>query len=332
VDPDCDVGTVCSRLGVCCPNDRTCDIVRCPTGARDPDCTNTDFCRRFGECCDDDRCSTHIVCPTDDPDCAFCGILDTTCIQGCVPADPDCDESDAEFGSVSGLVLDARDGMPVAGAVVTIADSGQSATTGADGSFLIETVPAGANTIQVQHPDYLAATTPVTVAADRDTPTVVGLVRSMAGTNNITVILSWGAEPSDLDLHVSGPKGGGSRFHVYYSNQDPVTFAFLDLDNTSSFGPETTTITDLGDGTYFAGEYRIWVHNYSSDPGFAASGATVTVFARGRQLAQFTANFASGNSDHDLWRVADLDIQADGSVSVSRTHQTFAEGDENVEF
>jgi len=52
------------------------------------------------------------------------------------------------------------------------------------------------------------------------------------GNGAIKVALTWGAEP-DLDLHIYEPNGT----HVYYSNRQGVS-GFLDVDDTSSFGPE----------------------------------------------------------------------------------------------
>ena len=52
------------------------------------------------------------------------------------------------------------------------------------------------------------------------------------GSGAITVTLTWGAEP-DVDLHVTEPSGS----HVYYEAMQGMS-GFLDLDDTSSFGPE----------------------------------------------------------------------------------------------
>ena len=49
------------------------------------------------------------------------------------------------------------------------------------------------------------------------------------------VILTWGSSPSDLDSHLEGP-----GYHVFYSNKTGKN-AELDVDDTTSYGPETVT-------------------------------------------------------------------------------------------
>ena len=95
-DPDCSNAAICGAKGFCCEGDQVCDIQRC--NELDPDCTNFLFCDRLDACCDDDdRCDTSadgLACPTEDADCSFCGVADDVCIEDCVPADPDCPDSE----------------------------------------------------------------------------------------------------------------------------------------------------------------------------------------------------------------------------------------------
>jgi uncharacterized protein YfaP (DUF2135 family) len=75
-------------------------------------------------------------------------------------------------------------------------------------------------------------------------------------------VLYWGELPSDLDSHLVGPDVSGEKFHIYYSNMsyysNDVKMADLDLDDVSSYGPETTTIYSPTDGMY-----AFYVHNYT---------------------------------------------------------------------
>ena len=74
------------------------------------------------------------------------------------------------------------------------------------------------------------------------------------------VILTWGNTPSDLDSHCSGPILAGGRFHIYYSDRDEPDEAILDLDDTTSFGPETVTIRRFNATGEF---YYYTIHNYT---------------------------------------------------------------------
>jgi hypothetical protein len=84
------------------------------------------------------------------------------------------------------------------------------------------------------------------------------------GSGDLTrIVLTWGLNPSDLDSHLTGPAIGGDRFHVYFVNrtysEGGVTYAELDVDDVSSFGPETISIYEQ-----IAGTYRYSVHDYTN--------------------------------------------------------------------
>src|SRR5690606_13893163 len=59
------------------------------------------------------------------------------------------------------------------------------------------------------------------------------------------IVLTWGSTPRDLDSHLTGTLDSEQLFHVcYYSRKyivDGEIMAELDLDDTSSYGPETVT-------------------------------------------------------------------------------------------
>lgn len=331
-DPDCADESDCEY---CCPNDGICDIATCPTEQYefDLDCTNADYCQRLQVCCDDDRCdSAAFPCPEVDYDCGFCGVLDDVCIAECSPPDPDCPESGVELGDVQGFVVHAVTGIALSGAVVAVVDSGQTSTTDTAGAFLIENVPAGPNTLTASLEGFISASVPITVTASGVTSSTIGLVPMGAGDTKITVVLSWQNEPRDLDLHLSGPTSSGDRFHLAYFNRNPVEHACLDLDDTSSFGPETATISSLSDGTFVAGHYHVWVHNYSNTPEFDVSSASVTVYAGGVQLDQYEVVHAAGSSALDIWRVVNVDVSASGAVNLNDVQQRLLEGDQNAEY
>jgi hypothetical protein len=107
----------------------------------------------------------------------------------------------------------------------------------------------------------------------------------------ITVTLTWGEEP-DVDLHAFEPDGS----HVFYINKQGTSGA-LDVDDTSSFGPEHYTVSCAN---LVAGTYKFGV-NY-----FAGSGpetATVNVEA-GSQTRTFTVDLvdavASAGNDSPI--------------------------------
>lgn len=101
--------------------------------------------------------------------------------------------------------------------------------------------------------------------------------------NQLRIVLTWGSTPRDLDSHLSIALNNGSNGYVYYANKsyriNSTEVANLDLDDTSSYGPETTTIYTEIDGIF---TFR--VHDYtnggsSSSQALANSGAIVSVYS-----------------------------------------------------
>ncbi|MGE3509922.1 MAG: hypothetical protein AB7N65_13670, partial [Vicinamibacterales bacterium] len=111
----------------------------------------------------------------------------------------------------------------------------------------------------------------------------------------------------------------GTRFHCYYANRTPVGYVALDVDDTSGFGPETITIGQVS-GAFIPGTYNYYVHHYSGTGDFSTSGAIVTVFSLGSQVAQFRASNATGTMSR-YWSVCALTISAGGAVSVAPAQQ-----------
>ena len=74
-------------------------------------------------------------------------------------------------GSIAGTVTNAADGTPVSGATVVI-DTGESTTTGDDGSYSITGVPTGDRSVTASATGFESQTKPATVNED-PTPTTV---------------------------------------------------------------------------------------------------------------------------------------------------------------
>ena len=90
----------------------------------------------------------------------------------------------------------------------------------------------------------------------------------------ISLQLTWGASPSDLDSHAWVP-GPNSYYQVYYANRGTLSsapYTRLDQDITSGYGPETITINQFSNGTT-----NYSVYNYTGNPSITASSATVVV-------------------------------------------------------
>ena len=211
-------------------------------------------------------------------------------------------------GTLQGTVTNAQNGNPIAGATVNV--GGITATTNASGQFTM-TVPAGSRTVTTSASGFNTRTDTVTVTAGAATTVNPSLVPTSVGAG-VSVVLTWGAQPSDLDSHLVGPNGSGGRFHCYYANRTPVPFVTLDVDDTSAFGPETITVAQQA-GAFVAGTYNYYIHNYSGSPGFDVSSAVITVFAGGTQVAQYAVSAATGTPTSPYWSVFGFTLTASGA-------------------
>lgn len=222
-------------------------------------------------------------------------------------------------GTLTGTVSNASNGQPIAGA--TVAVGGVSAVTNASGVYTIANAPAGTRTVQTSASGFTTRTDTVNIVAGSSTTFSTALVPTSVGTG-VSTVLTWGAQPSDLDSHLVGPNGSGGRFHCYYGNTNPVPFVSLDVDDTSAFGPETITVSQVS-GSFVAGTYNYYIHNYSGSPEFNVSNAVVTVFSSGAQVAQYQVGGASGSPTSDYWSVFGFTLTASGAGSSITPVQQF---------
>ncbi len=210
---------------------------------------------------------------------------------------------------IAGLTLQVRAGINNVATGTVI----QTITTTTNGGYILSNMEAGSYTITVidnrvlanEDLRYETSYFNVKIIAGATISNQNGSVYNNADFDTLKIVLEWGSTPSDLDSHLTGPVSSASsnRYHVYYSNKDQYN-ANLDRDDTSSYGPETTTI-ELGN---VKGVYRFSVHDYSNkgstnSRGIANSGATVKVYAGNRLLATYYAPDSSGT----LWTVFEYD-------------------------
>ena len=86
--------------------------------------------------------------------------------------------------------------------------------------------------------------------------------------------------------------------HVYFDHKNVVrgnvNICNLDVDDTTSYGPETTTLRASGNRPYY-----FFVHKYAGSGTVAASGAQLRIY-RGSELLQ-TMNVPSGGGGGIIW-------------------------------
>ena len=177
-----------------------------------------------------------------------------------------------------------------------------SGHTDENGDFIINNIPYGQYTALLTKDGYIS--THLNMKIDANSNDTYDLSMSpILPQNELRIVLTWGQTPSDLDSHLVKIKDGEKKYHVYYSNKRPTSEANLDRDDTSSYGPETVTITNLdGNATY-----KYYVHDYSTYSGNTGtalenSGATVKVYW-GDRIYTYNVPSQPGTA----WKVFEID-------------------------
>lgn len=129
---------------------------------------------------------------------------------------------------------------------------------------------------------------------------------------SVSIELTWGAAPEDLDAHLWGPSDiEDGQFHLSYDEMLIVVndaVVSLDVDDTENFGPEIITVPRFP----LPGIYSYCVHHFSGSQTMLDSPVRV-VLNIGDEQTIFSPQLASGdfNGEEDLWCVFSLEVDVD---------------------
>ena len=214
--------------------------------------------------------------------------------------------------TVSGTVKDAATGKAVSNAQVD-ARSGKNNRTGTivastktdnNGAYALN-LPKGDYTLQITKKNFVGYFVNVALTGNK---TVSTPITQTLADSKYRIVLSWGSAPKDLDLHVTGPTNGTTRFHTYWSKRkytlNGFVLSLLDVDSKKGYGPETNTL-DLSKGKN--GIYHIYVHDYSdrssgNTNALATSGAKIDIYSGSKLLATYSVPNVYGT----VWQVCDI--------------------------
>ena len=120
---------------------------------------------------------------------------------------------------------------------------------------------------------------------------------------SMRVVLEWGEYPRDLDSHMFGSTADGALFHTYYANKREGD-TWLDVDDTTSYGPETTTVNKIHPGvySYYVHDFTNRISNNTEE--LSNSDARVTVYL-GNSL--YTTLYIPIEQGGTVWHVFDYD-------------------------
>lgn len=211
------------------------------------------------------------------------------------------DNSQTGNGTAGGTLTDALNGRGVSGALIRLRSGwntttgpyveGIEVTTGTSGRYSIPELPVGYYTAEAVKEGYVAGYTNLLVLSEGARENFDFTITPQLAEDEIRVVLTWGSTPSDLDSHLIGLTPENEPFNVYYRNMhysfDGVEMANLDVDDTSSYGPETITILEDVYGTYIYAVHNYSNRNSTSSTALSFSDAVVKVYMGSAQVAEY---------------------------------------------
>ncbi len=216
----------------------------------------------------------------------------------------------------------AEDGsgmMPIENANVVIRRGANNKTGDEIGEFTSEQsevhvdLTPGMYTVQMSLDGYMDSFQSLFVSKDSDNEADIYATPQLAE-DEIRIVLTWGAVPEDLDSHLFTPGRSSERdadYHVAYYQKDlPDGKASLDVDDTTGYGPETTTIYHLerGQYKYYVADFSNCSHDNETSYEMSQSSATVRVYGKDGLLQTF---YVPVNRSGVLWEVFEI---RDGNI------------------
>ena len=214
---------------------------------------------------------------------------------------------EGESGIATGKISNALTGKEIEGVSLSIrngwnnteyGDIINSAVTDAEGNYSV-TLPLGNYTVFAEKDGYISGTCNIIVQSGT-TDSQNGTLTPRGSGNNFRIVLTWGQNPRDLDSHVVGSLSNGDSFHVYYNSKSKydgdIEVCNLDVDDTSSYGPETITLNANSSEPYY-----YYIYRYAGSGTVGTSEAQVKVYQNDTLIAKY--NVPTDQGDGDYWNV-----------------------------
>lgn len=212
-----------------------------------------------------------------------------------------------EQGLATGMINNALTGIGEEGVKLSVRQGWNNVEYGAvilttmtdeNGDYSV-CLPLGNYTLVAEKAGYV--TTPVNIIVQSGTTNSQnGTIIPVLFGDEFSIVLTWGSNPLDLDSHLQGKLSNGNAFHVYFASKsvrdNNSNLCNLDVDDTTSYGPETITLNTLSDKQYY-----YYVHKFSSDGTLSNSEAKVNLFQSGRLIATFNVPASQGLGNY--WNV-----------------------------
>lgn len=211
------------------------------------------------------------------------------------------DDTQVGNGSASGTITNALNGFGVGNVRIRIRqdwnnNSGDyfgdiSTTTDSNGRYTISGIPAGYYTVEASIQDFVTGYANILVLANNPKTDCDFTITPVLSDDEIRIVLTWGDQPSDLDSHLIGRTPANESFNVYYDakvyNYNGKEMANLDVDDTTSYGPETVTILEDIYGTYIYAVHDFTNRYSTNSTSLSYSGAVIKVYKGSIQIGEY---------------------------------------------
>lgn len=211
------------------------------------------------------------------------------------------DSGQSGMGTAGGTVTNALDGKGLSDVRLRPRTDWNNTTgtyyadfetfTSSTGSYTISDIPVGYYTLEATLNGYVTGYFNIMVLEQNAKTDFDFTITPVLTDDNIRIVLTWGSRPSDLDSHLIGRTPSNEPFNVYYSDKvytyEGIEMANLDVDDTTSYGPETVTILKNIYGVYTYAVHNFTNRNSSSSNALSLSGAVVKVFMGSVQITEY---------------------------------------------
>lgn len=250
-------------------------------------------------------CDVTILCGAD-------GLITAGCENYIVPTGEV--EEQAAF-KLAAKTVDATTGGPLSGAKVqayvgygTFGQCVEGVTDNA-GLLNLDLKESGTYTVVVSKEGYITEQFEVYVLSNMSQTSETFTLSPTISGDGIRLVLTWGASPTDLDSYLIGTASDGTYVNINFTNMfaydsSAHKIAELDVDDVTSYGPETVTLYDVN------GSYEFIVDDYTNSGTIAQSGATVKIYVGSALYA--TVSVPAGVTDQ--WHVCTISA---GQVTVT---------------
>jgi pimeloyl-ACP methyl ester carboxylesterase len=200
-------------------------------------------------------------------------------------------------GNLAGMVVSATTGQPLAGVNYVLSRNSieWSGVTDASGNYSVSNLVIGTYELRLSKAGFQNETFYFTVRADQSNVGNANM-REMLGEGQASIRLTWEIDPQDLDSHlVKYNAAGEQQYHIYYSDKvDTISGDNLDLDDVTSYGPETTTIQYLDPSA----RYVFAVYHYAGSGSITTTSSAHVAVGYGNNS---TINFSAPTSGEGVW-------------------------------